>query len=774
MSKSNQAGSGELLFYSSSQSHLGKAQKQLPFAALLGVIVLLLAQSGRGGFPFFSMLFLAIQLAAVWLYLRHLMRPGHPLVRLSEEGIESPSFVGDVKSLEWREIASVSLKMERKIDLLEFKLVDREDRPDKRSFWTGRNSARLTISLAALDKPTQEKLLTAIEAKLSGQIQAEAMAIGELVKEMAFERAFESGLESLAPIPWMTYTLISLNLAVWFVTLSQGARVDGVGADRLFAWGGNAASAVQEGEWWRLLSATFLHNGIMHLLMNMIGLAAAGITVERIYGRRLLLLIYLGAGMLGSALSLHFSAQTAVSVGASGAVFGVTGALLIAVFQHRQKLPKHFSKQTIGGLSFFIVYALIQGFAKPGIDNGAHVGGLLGGCLLAFILPERFDQEGFKKKFARRAVAALVVAVVAVYGVVVSAPRATLDQARLFSSNELLAQTVKRFFEEMKVLEQEQIDLKAGKLSEQEVDERSRAVHAPVFRKVLDDLSKVELPPGDRRQQITKDIRRMAELLHETLAMDSVRNEKTGRLESVNPERSAKIDAEILKLAERVVAEMKQGASGPAAGTGAGTEAKAEMPDAGWSFEPDAFRGGMSVEEVSALARTKGHVLKCYGDLQAKERVRKDDQQACHLDIGKVWGVPAVTLAFTFGAHGLQTQIARFPERSWPRVRIQLDRMGQALTQTFGVDGETRKPVYGWRMDSGLVLSAEAPRGGEVTVLWTAKNVLAMEHCTNFGGQIDESMSLPVNELWPEIVCELPKPRSAQDCSVRFGHWCGR
>ncbi len=137
--------------------------------------------------------------------------------------------------------------------------------------------------------------------------------------------------------------------------------------------------------------------------MNMVGLVSAGVTVERIYGRPQFALIYFGAGLAGSALRLHFSAQQAVSVGASGAVFGITGAFLVGVFQHRDKLPKTFSKQTLSGLSFFILYALAQGFAKQGIDNAAHIGGLLGGCLLAFILPERFDPIHFAATVRRSA-----------------------------------------------------------------------------------------------------------------------------------------------------------------------------------------------------------------------------------------------------------------------------------------------------------------------------------------------------------------------------------
>jgi hypothetical protein len=112
---------------------------------------------------------------------------------------------------------------------------------------------------------------------------------------------------------------------------------------------------------------------------------------------------------------------------------------------------------------------------------------------------------------------------------------------------------VKRFDEGIRTLQQEQIDTKPGKLSELEADERSRAVHAPVFRGVANDLSQVVLRPGDPREQFLRDIRRMAELLSESLAMDSVFNEESNKYEPANPERAARIEAEFLKINERAM-----------------------------------------------------------------------------------------------------------------------------------------------------------------------------------------------------------------------------
>lgn len=749
-------------FYSSNASHLGKSRRWLWLSAALGLAISAASSKGSMGSFLFSIVFVALLIGAMDWFLRRQLKPGQALVTLSQEGVESPIFAGKTKRYLWKDLVSVSVESNQNVHRLQFVLAESLGLPDKRNFWNGLNDARPAISLSAFEPHMQEGLLQAINRRLQQRRSDAGLEPQSLVNPLTEEREFQERLKSFAPIPWITYLIIAINVLIWGVTVFYGAGLVQAPADKLLHWGGNAASAVQHGEWWRLLTATFLHSGVMHLAMNMLGLVGAGIIVERIYGHRLFALIYLGSALMGSALSLHFSAQHAVSVGASGAVFGVTGALLVAVFQHRKQLPKTFGKQTLSSIGFFIVYSLMQGFAKQGIDNAAHVGGLLGGCLSAFILPERFDMVHFKSTFTKRAIAALAIVGAATASLAAMAPRATIDQARIFASNEILAQSFKRFDEGLKTLQQEQISIKAGKLSELEADERSRTVHAPVFRRVADELSLVVLRPGDPREQFSKDIQRMAELFSESLAMETVFNQESKKLEPTNPERAAQIDEEIGRTSERVMKFLdstkgKGPAAKPVRDAGSATNEKAKPSSANqWPFDLDAFQGGMSVQEVRTLAQSKGYSLKCYGNLRSEESVRRDDKSACSVAIENAWGVPASMTAFTFGDDGLRTQLLRFPEASWPQVRQQLDQMGQHLPQAFGIDPETRGAVSGWRMNSGLVFAAAPPKGKELTVLWTAKKVVAIDHCPNQGvaaKRIRQSYSVPIKQLWPEIDC---------------------
>jgi membrane associated rhomboid family serine protease len=132
---------------------------------------------------------------------------------------------------------------------------------------------------------------------------------------------------------------------------------------------------VTEGEWWRLITAAFLHYGILHLGMNMLVLWIIGPPLEEYFGHARYLLVYLVAGLAGSAGALIWS-PNALTVGASGAIWGIMGAAL--VLEGRKIYV--FGGQAMG----LVVFNLAITFLIPGISIGGHIGGLIGGGLCAF------------------------------------------------------------------------------------------------------------------------------------------------------------------------------------------------------------------------------------------------------------------------------------------------------------------------------------------------------------------------------------------------------
>ncbi|QLQ04018.1 MAG: rhomboid family intramembrane serine protease [Thiobacillus sp.] len=526
--------------------------------ALLGVVIVAISAKGNTTNLLISLAIWSIIFVPIDFMMRRKLKTDQPHVVLTLDEIESPLFGGKIKKFPWAEVANLSVKSIQNSRLLELQLCTNPGRSDKRNFWTGRNDSRPTIPLSSFASEDQKNMVDAINECLQHSRAARGLSHTEVQNPLAEEQEFQERLKAFAPIPWLTYLLVAVNVTVWIFTFLNGAGFNNSPPDKLIGWGGNAASEVQKGEWWRLLTAMFLHSGFNHLLMNMIGLVSIGITVERIYGHRLFTLIYFGSGLIGSALSLNYGAQHVVSVGASGAIFGIAGAMMVGMHQHKDKLPKTIGKQSIGGIAIFIAFNLLNGFAKQGIDNAAHVGGLIGGCLLAYLLPERFDMEHFVRHFQRKAIAGITVVFVATTGLTAIAPRATFDQRKAADGQAAFVRGMDGFLAAAKALQQDQLDVKAGKETERESDDKSRMVYAPMYRKVLMDLSRVSLQPNDPRLPLLQDARRMSELIAESLEMPSMYKNGSNKPEPADPVRAEAITMELKKLSAHFQQEVQK------------------------------------------------------------------------------------------------------------------------------------------------------------------------------------------------------------------------
>ena len=188
---------------------------------------------------------------------------------------------------------------------------------------------------------------------------------------------FERGMSRLPPL---TMGLILLCFAVFLWQLGSGALAD---TEALVEAGALVRQRVLDGEVWRLLSATFLHVGFGHLLGNCLILFIVGMACEHAFGWKRAGLIYVASALGGSLLSTAL--QPGPSVGASGAVFGVAGAVVAFFFRHHDAIV--FRDKRIGFvLLLWALYQIGTGLLNPWIDNCAHIGGFLSGVALALIL----------------------------------------------------------------------------------------------------------------------------------------------------------------------------------------------------------------------------------------------------------------------------------------------------------------------------------------------------------------------------------------------------
>ena len=185
-------------------------------------------------------------------------------------------------------------------------------------------------------------------------------------------------------IPWVTIVLALANVATFAWELSAGASAWQPTPDWMSEHGGNFGPLTLGGEEWRLLTCMFLHYGVLHIAMNMIGLLDGGRHVERMYGRAGFAALYLVSGLAASlATSLR---ANVVSAGASGAIFGVFGAFGAFLFLHRDRLdPAQVSKQS-RGLLIFLAYNVWFGITAEGIDLVAHLAGLAAGFIVGIAL----------------------------------------------------------------------------------------------------------------------------------------------------------------------------------------------------------------------------------------------------------------------------------------------------------------------------------------------------------------------------------------------------
>ena len=172
------------------------------------------------------------------------------------------------------------------------------------------------------------------------------------------------------------------NKELYIITSFFSTDIFNIDINTLIYFGGNNYLLVRSGEIWRIISAAFLHVSIIHLIVNMYSLAIIGTQVETFIGRFKFLFIYLVSAICGNLLSLVFTQNNIISVGASGAIFGLMGALLYFGYHYRLYLSNAIKNQIIP----VIVLNLILGFMVSGVDNAAHIGGLIGGYLAAMAI----------------------------------------------------------------------------------------------------------------------------------------------------------------------------------------------------------------------------------------------------------------------------------------------------------------------------------------------------------------------------------------------------
>ncbi|MBO0390209.1 rhomboid family intramembrane serine protease [Staphylococcus epidermidis] len=192
-------------------------------------------------------------------------------------------------------------------------------------------------------------------------------------RKVLTQNLVDKHMQRFTPI---TYTLILINIVIWLCMILYLNRFSDV---KLLEVGGLVHFNVVHGEWYRLISSMFLHFNFEHILMNMLSLFIFGKIVESIIGSWRMLIIYIISGLYGNFVSLSFNTTT-ISVGASGAIFGLIGSIFVIMY-----LSKNFNKKMIGQLLIALFVLIVFSFFMSNINIMAHLGGFISGVLITLI-----------------------------------------------------------------------------------------------------------------------------------------------------------------------------------------------------------------------------------------------------------------------------------------------------------------------------------------------------------------------------------------------------
>ncbi|KQP38007.1 rhomboid family intramembrane serine protease [Pseudorhodoferax sp. Leaf274] len=424
--------------------------------------------------------------------------------------------------------------------------------PDVPQGWLRRNPARPRVSLHLLSPRQQDIAYDAIHARLD--VLRLRAGTGEAAGRRAArdEDAFESHLDTLVPTPWALYVVVAANVLAWAMNWAAGMSPTKPLSPELFAWGANAASAVVlDGQWWRLLTATFLHGGMVHLVFNMLGLWEAGKQLCRLLGNGQFALVYGASALAGSAASLHYAAQNSISVGASGAVFGVLGALVTASWHYRHLVPATNLRRLWTGLGFFIGYSLLHGFTQENVDNAAHVGGLACGMLLGLVLLAPIDRQAAAARRRKRAAAMGLLAAAAVGYSVLATPVPRVWHAQVYAAQALLPDIARRFDQGFRQMAQDSQRLQRGEIRQPVFLQNAEQTIGPVCSAITEELVPLRVPRWEQAGRLVHMYLQVCAITMRSLALEQAMLRR-------DPDLPADAQAQLAQLSGQMQATMRE------------------------------------------------------------------------------------------------------------------------------------------------------------------------------------------------------------------------
>jgi rhomboid protease GluP len=248
----------------------------------------------------------------------------------------------------------------------------------------------------------------------------------EFEEERRSHHSYWKSLAAATPRVWVVDTIVAINVLVYVAMGLGGVNWMSPRIEDMLRWGADSWALTTGGQWWRLLTAAFLHFGLLHLGLNMWALRSVGSLTERLYGNKSFGLLYLFGAIVSSLASTWWD-RGAVSAGASGAIFAVYGGLLAYLVMHREALPRSAYQRTFNSTVIFIAYNVFFGLTQVGISNSAHLGGLVSGFGIGLLLARPLEPQRRASQTRRRAALATVVGIAVIAAGLATIPKSGYD-----------------------------------------------------------------------------------------------------------------------------------------------------------------------------------------------------------------------------------------------------------------------------------------------------------------------------------------------------------
>ena len=254
----------------------------------------------------------------------------------------------------------------------------------------GKNKKNIESFITAFNQVTTSANSGVIENNKSAIeiLRAETIQAAELERQQTTE--VNTVMNVHGNNLYATYAIMAINVIVFILMVINGAGLIDPNGEVHVLWGSNFTTLTLSGDWWRLLTCVFIHFGLIHIAMNMYCLYSIGSFLEPMLGKPKYIAAYLCTGVLSSLVSLWWHKEGVNSAGASGAVFGMYGLFLAMLTT--DLIPKHVRQPLLQSIGIFIAFNLFYG-VKGGVDNSAHIGGLLSGFIIGYLYVYSIKKE---------------------------------------------------------------------------------------------------------------------------------------------------------------------------------------------------------------------------------------------------------------------------------------------------------------------------------------------------------------------------------------------